>query len=367
MNQTNSKINVPPLVIPTITLAAIFIALLAMRATNAILAPILLSFVLAITTTPLLDWFIKKGAPSWLALILTIGLIVVFLVAIVWLVGRSVQNFSESISAYQQRFTEIEKALGGFLANLGVDVNNLGADQQTSPQGLLQLAANFVGGIVSGLSNFGLIILTVIFFLVEALAMPRKVQNVAPKSDLGVQRFFQLNKELREYMAINAALGLFTAVVNVILLLIMGIEFAVLWGIFSFFLSFVPNVGFIISVIPPALMALLQFGPREMLIVIVAYIVINFLSDNVIKPRFIEKGVNISMLVTFLSLILWGWVLGPIGAILAVPMAIIVQAVLDSQKETRWLAYMMGSGSEPFQLEAEPSQDDQEVLGQAVP
>jgi predicted PurR-regulated permease PerM len=231
---------------------------------------------------------------------------------------------------------------------------------------LLQLAASFVGGIVSGLSNFGLIILTTIFFLVEALAMPRKVESVAQESSSGLRQFLQLNKVLREYMAINAGVGLLAAVINIILLFIMGIEFAVLWGILSFFLSFVPNVGFIISVIPPALMALLQYGPREMLIVIVAYIVINFLVDNVIKPRFIETGVNISVLQTFLALILWGWVLGPIGAILAVPMAIIIQAVLNSRPETRWLGYMMGSGSEPFNPEAEPGQDDQDKVTQAA-
>lgn len=353
----NSRTSVPPLVIALVALAALFIVLLAMRATNAILAPILLAFVLAITTTPLLDWFIKKGAPSWLALILTILLIVIFILGLVLLVSNSVQNFSESVLKYQQRFTEIERALGGFLANLGVDRNDLGVDRATSPEGLLQLAASFVGGIVSGLSNFGLIIVTTIFFLVEALAMPRKVHSVAQESSPGVRQFLQLNQELRQYMAINAGVGILAAVINVILLFIMGIEFAVLWGILSFFLSFVPNIGFILSVIPPALMALLQYGPREMLIVIVAYIVINFLVDNVIKPRFIEKGVNISMLQTFLSLILWGWVLGPIGAILAVPMAIIIQAVLNSRPETRWLGYMMGSGSEPFNPKAGPDED----------
>jgi predicted PurR-regulated permease PerM len=100
-------------------------------------------------------------------------------------------------------------------------------------------------------------------------------------------------------------------------------------------------------------MALIQFGVTEMVIVIVAYIGINFLVDNVIKPRFIEEGLNISVAVTFLSLIVWGWVLGPIGAILAVPMAMIVQAILDSREETRWMAYLMGSGSEPFEQEAE--------------
>jgi predicted PurR-regulated permease PerM len=105
-------------------------------------------------------------------------------------------------------------------------------------------------------------------------------------------------------------------------------------------------------------MALIQFGLPQMLIVVVLYIVINFVVDNVIKPRFIEEGVNISVLMTFLSLVLWGWVLGPIGAILAVPMAIIVQAILASREETRWLAYMMGSGKEPFESGVEPDQEE---------
>jgi predicted PurR-regulated permease PerM len=305
----------------------------------------------------------KKGAPAWLALILTIGMDVVVILALVWLVGSSVQDFGESVSEYEARLTEIEQALGGRLANLGVDVESLAADQLTAPEELLGVAAGFAGGIVSGLSNWGLIILANVFFLVEATIMPRKIQSVTGEGDPDVQRVLRLNQDLRQYMVINAGVGALAAVFNVIFLTIMGVEFAILWGVLSFFFSFVPNIGFIISVIPPAIMALLQFGVTEMLIVIVVYVVINFLVDNVIKPRFIQEGLNISATVTFLSLILWGWVLGPIGAILAVPMAIIVQAIFGSREETRWLAYLMGSGSEPFEPEEEP---DQNGLEEAV-
>jgi predicted PurR-regulated permease PerM len=335
-----------------VTLAAIFVLLLSMRATNEILAPLILSFVLAVTVSPLQDWFIRKGAPSWLALVLTIVLVVGFILTVVWLVGRSVENFSETIGTYQDRLDAIGRSFGGFLNSLDFDANDLSGDDSSVPRTLLQLVVSFLAGLVSGISNLGLILLTAVFFLVEALAMPRKVNNVAPKSEAGVQRFFRFNEALREYMVINAAVGLLAALINVGLLALIGVEFAVLWGVLSFFLSFVPNVGFIISVIPPAIMALIQFGPREMLIVIVAYIVINFLVDNVVKPQFIEKGVNISVTVTFLALLVWGWVLGPIGAILAVPLAMIVQAILDSRPETRWMAYLMGSGDEPFDPEA---------------
>jgi predicted PurR-regulated permease PerM len=334
-----------------------------MRTASDILSPILLAFILAITSTPFLYWFMKKGAPAWLALILTIGMDVVVILALVWLVGSSVQDFGESVSEYEARLTEIEQALGGRLANLGVDVESLAADQLTAPEELLGVAAGFAGGIVSGLSNWGLIILANVFFLVEATIMPRKIQSVTGEGDPDVQRVLRLNQDLRQYMVINAGVGALAAVFNVIFLTIMGVEFAILWGVLSFFFSFVPNIGFIISVIPPAIMALLQFGVTEMLIVIVVYVVINFLVDNVIKPRFIQEGLNISATVTFLSLILWGWVLGPIGAILAVPMAIIVQAIFGSREETRWLAYLMGSGSEPFEPEEEP---DQNGLEEAV-
>jgi predicted PurR-regulated permease PerM len=205
--------------------------------------------------------------------------------------------------------------------------------------------------------------LTSVFFLVEATIMPRKVRSVAEESDPDVRRGIRFTQDIRQYMTINAGVGLLAAVINVILLAIIGVDFALLWGVLSFFMSFIPSVGFFISVIPPAIMALIQFGVTEMLIVIVAYIGINFLVDNVIKPRFIEEGLNISAAVTFVSLIVWSWVLGPIGAILAVPMAMIVQAILDSREETRWMAYMMGSGSEPFKPKAE---QDQIVLNEGM-
>jgi predicted PurR-regulated permease PerM len=337
--------------------AGIAILLFAMREASDIIAPILLAFILAICTTPFLNWFVKKGIPGWLALVITIGIDVLVLVGLVWLISRSVQDFSNTVSQYDQRFAEIEQSLSGVLDNLGVDPDELAPDESTSTRSLLEFVAGFVGGIVSGISNWGLIVMTGIFILVEALSMPRKIQNLKVEDDPDINRILHLNQGLRQYMVINAGVGALAAVINTIFLSILGIEFAVLWGVLSFFFSFVPNIGFIISVIPPAIMALIQFGWERMLIVIAAYIIINFIVDSVIKPRFIQEGVNISVAVTFVSLVVWGWVLGPIGAILAVPMSIIVQAILNSRKETRWLAYMMGSGDEPFNPDKEFDDD----------
>jgi predicted PurR-regulated permease PerM len=351
----NSKTSAPPLVNGLVTFAALAIILLAMQAASDILAPLILAFVLAICTTPFLNWLTKRGLSGGLALIIVIVFDVIILLGLVWLIGRSVQDFTSTISQYEQRFAEIEQSLSGVLGNLGVNPEDLAESPElTDTKELLGTVAEFVGGIASGISNWVLIIMAGVFFLVEALIMPKKVESIESTvqgEDRDIPRILNLTKGLRQYMVINAGVGALAGVLNTILLFVMGVEFAVLWGILSFFFSFVPNIGFLISVIPPAFLALVQFGFTEMLIVVGAYIVINFLVDNVIKPRFIEEGVNISASVTFLSLVIWGWVLGPIGAILAVPMSIIMQAVLASRDETRWLAYLMGSGQEPYNPE----------------
>lgn len=167
-------------------------------------------------------------------------------------------------------------------------------------------------GIVSGVANWGVILLTSIFFLVEATAIPRKVKSITDEGDPAVLRIVRLTRDLRQYVAIEAGVDFLTAVVNVILLVAIGVDFALLWGVLAFFLSFVPAVGIFIAIVPPALMALIQFGVPQMLIVIVGYIIISFVAVNHIKPRFVQKTVNISVLVTFLSLILWGWVRSPL-------------------------------------------------------
>jgi predicted PurR-regulated permease PerM len=220
-----------------------------------------------------------------------------------------------------------------------------------------------VSGLASGLSNWGLIVIVGVFFLVEATIMPKKVESITKgEPDPTVTGFVNLFGGLREYMIINAGVGALAAVLNTILLAVVGVEGAVLWGVLSFFLSFIPSIGFLISVIPPAIMALVQFGWQTALIVVALYIIINFVVDNVIKPKFIQEGVNISASVTFVSLTVWAWVLGPIGAILAVPMAIIIQAVFANREETRWMAYLMGSGEDPYDEEEEPDEGASEAV-----
>jgi predicted PurR-regulated permease PerM len=145
-----------------------------------------------------------------------------------------VQDFSEKLPTYEARIDEIESTLGGSLKNLGVDVDSLASDPMVDPEKLLGLVGGFAGGIVSSLSNWGLILMTTVFFMLEATIMPLKVHSVAEEGDPDVQRSIRFNQDVRQYMTINAGVGLLAAVFNVILLSIMGVDFAILWAVLSF-------------------------------------------------------------------------------------------------------------------------------------
>ena len=149
---------------------------------------------------------------------------------------------------------------------------------------------------------------------------------------------------------INALFGLGAAILNTIVLLSLGVDFAFLWGVLSFLLSFVPNIGFIIALVPPTVLALIEFGFTRAAIVLGGYILINFVSDNVIKPKFVGETIGLSPLVVVISLFFWAWLLGPLGALVAVPLSIAVKFVLEAFDDSKWLARLM---SEHVPLPAE--------------
>lgn len=143
-------------------------------------------------------------------------------------------------------------------------------------------------------------------------------------------------------MAIKTWMSLATGIAVFILLAIVGVNYAVLWGLLTFFLNYVPNIGSIIAAIPAVLLALIQLGFVKSVIVAAGFVVINLLMGNVIEPRFMGRGLGLSTLVVFLSLIFWGWVLGPVGMLLSVPLTMTAKIALDSREETRWLAILLG-------------------------
>ncbi len=308
---------------PLVTLAAAMIIIGGMHFAAPIVNLILLSFLLAMSVTPLMEWVIRKGISPGLAVTITILAVVFGGLALAALMGVSISRMIDELPAYQPRLVEIKDSFTAFLAGVGIDATALFSSNRLEPQRLMQLATKLLSAGLGMVSMSLVIILIVVFILIEAAAHLGKLQR--GEEDKGaMSRYFTFGKDVRKYVAIVSLTGLIVGVCNTILLLVLGVDFPVMWGVLSFLLNFVPSIGFLISLLPPALLALLEFGWSKALIVVIGFFLFNSISENIVKPRFMQKGLEVSFLVIVLSLVVWTWALGPMGTILGVPLTMVL-------------------------------------------
>jgi predicted PurR-regulated permease PerM len=219
---------------------------------------------------------------------------------------------------------------------------------QISLASVAELAADILAGLAATFSNLLFLLFVIAFMAIDAAGFASRLSSIRRLRPQVVGALNRFVNGSRRYLAVATVFGLIVAIVDVAFLWLVGVPLALLWGLLAFITNYIPNVGFVIGVIPPALLALLEGGPRLMIIVIVAYSVINFVIQSIIQPKFVSDAVNISMTVTFLSLVFWTFVIGPIGAILAVPLTLLVKALLlDVDPSTRWMSSLLEGGPAP--------------------
>ncbi len=317
---------------PLITLAAAMIIIAGMHFAAPIVNLILLSFLLAMSVTPLMEWVIRKGLSPGLAVTITILAVVFGGLALAMLVGVSISRMIDQLPAYQPRLVEVKNSLMAFLNGVGIDATALFSSDRLEPQRLMQLATKLLSAGLGMVSMSLVIILIVVFILIEAAGYLGKLQR-GEEAKSAMSRYFTFGKDVRKYVAIVSLTGLIVGVCNTILLIVLGVDFPVMWGVLSFLLNFVPSIGFIISLLPPALLALLEFGWTKALIVVVGFFLFNSVSENVVKPRFMQKGLEVSFLLIVLSLVVWTWALGPMGTILGVPLTMVLHRMYREYAE----------------------------------
>ncbi len=318
-----------------------------MRVAAPVIGPVLIALLMTIAWSPGSLWLRNRGWHPTLAALTGILLGIVFIALIVLLVWSSALQLQDNLPEYQDRVSALRDSVTSLLARLPVDSSRILSTDALQPGAIMERALKLVGGITSTAGGFSLLILIMAFMMIESVRYPQKLFDATESSSDAsddestasqVDRFV---KSMRSYIVLNTVFGLMAAVANTLLLLALGVDFALLWGVLSFLLSFLPNIGFVLALVPPALLALLQFGVARATIVLVGFIVINTLVDNVIKPRFVGESLDLSPAVVVLSLVFWGWLLGPVGALLAVPLSIAVKFLFESFDDVRWLAYLM--------------------------
>jgi len=327
-----------------ISAAAVIILIFGMQAAKVLLVPFLLAIFLALITVRPMLWMQKRGVPSVAGALIIVTAMMLLLVIVGAIVGSSVAEFTAALPTYQERLDLLVQKTITFVAeriNGDFSVQNLG--ERLDPGWAMGLAASILNGVGDVLTNVFLIFFTMVFILLEASTIPTKISAAFGRGADEFERPRIFLDNLGRYLGIKTIVSIATGLLIGILTWSIGLDFPLLWGMLAFLLNYVPNIGSIIAAVPAVLMAALQLGAGAAMLTAFSFLGVNMLFGNIIEPRLMGHGVGISPLVVFISLVFWGWVFGPVGMLLSVPLTMALKMALESDERTRWIALFLGS------------------------
>jgi AI-2 transport protein TqsA len=325
-----------------LALAATVVVFVGMRLAAPIFNPILFAVVLALLFSPIYAWLIRHRIPTPLALvIMLVGLSVLFL-GLSLLLGVSIARFSGEIGSYTSKLSGQLDEIQNLTKSLGVTTADL--HKALSPSALTGAIGTILSGVADFLSDLFLILVIVLFLLAEGPAMMNRLRASTGPEHPQVARLAVFGRNVVRQLGLRAIVNLVTAAGVVVLLLVLRVDFPLMWGILAFFLSFIPWIGLPLAVAPAVVLALAEHGLTSAVLVIVGVIVINVLAENALSPMLMGRGLSISPTILFIGFLFWAWLLGGPGAFLAAPLTIFLVLMLDTFPETRWLASVMGMG-----------------------
>jgi len=333
--------------------AAAVVALAGMRAAAGILGPVFLALMLTVTASPLSDWLRRRGAPAWAAVTATVATTYFIVIALAAAVAVSVSQLVTLLPTYANQFDDLRSDLSAALGRLGADPKAIeDALSGVDPGTILDAAGWLLGGVAGALSDALFLLALLLFMGLDAGRYPARLLSAARQRPQIVAALRSFAHGTRQYLLVSTIFGLIVAVIDTLVLWGLGVPLPLLWGLLAFITNYIPNVGFIIGLVPPALLGLLEGGPQLMLIVIALYCVINVVIQSIIQPKFVGDAVGLSTTLSFLSLVFWAFVIGPLGALLAIPLSLLLKAMLiDIDPTSQWISGLISGGPTPEELE----------------
>ena len=316
-----------------------------LRGVSDLVGPVFLALMLTVTVSPATGWMRRHGAPAWLAMSATIATVYLVLFALGGALVVSAARLADLMPSYQDQFTSLRADLIRWLGALGISEQHVrdalaGAD----PSSAAHLVSALVGGFASLLSNTVFVLAVLLFMCMDAVHFPARLLATVTERPFVVDALLSFARGTRRYLLVCTIFGLVVATFDTLLLWALGIPLPLLWGL----LYYIPNIGFILGVVPPALLGLLQGGVHLMTAVVVLYCAVNFVIQSVIQPKIVGDAVGLSAAVSFLALVFWGWVLGALGALLAIPLTLPAKGLLvDVDPDSRWLNALLAGGPPP--------------------
>ncbi|KGQ71302.1 membrane protein [Chelonobacter oris] len=331
--------------------AGVVIILAGVKAAADIITPLLLALFIAIACSPLVRKMVNYKIPQWLAITLLLCLIFTLFSVFATLVGASVNEFSASLPQYKLLLSEKVSWLTALADryNVSLLIPQQRIVENLNPNTLMNFMSNILGQLSGMLSNIFILFLIVVFMLLEIPLAKRKLTylaNTQPKDEqieLKSEVYRVIDSVIR-YLSIKTLISMCTGISIYLILTLLDVQYAVLWGSVAFLMNYIPNIGSILAAIPVVIQAFILNGVGEGIAVIVAYFVVNTVFGNIVEPKVMGKHLGLSTLVVFISLIFWGWLLGTVGMFLSVPLTMATKIALEASPSTEKFAYLLGSG-----------------------
>ncbi|GIX30884.1 MAG: membrane protein [Porticoccaceae bacterium] len=335
--------NQPSSAVQFLLASASFVVVVAgLKAAQPMVVPFLVAVFIALICSPPLLWLKGKGVPGWAAVSLLLLAILAAGTLVAVVAGSSIDDFRRDLPDYQRRLLALFQQSLAALRSRGLELDPRAVQEAFNPGLAMQLAGATLTSLGNLMADALLILLTVAFILAEEVGLARKLAVLRGDSDPLVAALQGFAASVNRYLALKTLTSLLTGVALYLWLALLGVDYAGLWGLLAFLLNFIPTVGSILAAIPPVLLALVQLGPWPALWTGLGYLAVNMVVGNLLEPRLMGRGLDLSPLVVFLSLVFWGWVLGPMGMLLSVPLTILLKLALEQHPQTRWLGVLLG-------------------------
>lgn len=336
--------------------AGIVVVIAGLKASADLMIPVIFALFLALLCIPPMRRLQAHGVPGWLSIVIVVFAATLLVLLVAAVIGQSITQFQDALPYYRERLDTIVRDAITWLNAKGVNVEADEIVSKIDTGSIMQLVGDTASSLLATLSNLLLILLTMVFMLLEAHAFPAKLRRALGRPDADLTDFSLAAERVQKYLAIKAWVSLATGACASLLCFALGVDFPLFWGLIAFLFNFVPNIGSIIAAVPVALLALIQLGLTEALFVAAGYFAINMVIGNFLEPRVMGRQLGLSTLVVFLSMLFWGWVWGPVGMLLSVPLTVIVKIALEHSVDFKWVAVLLGPSDE--HLPADESQSE---------
>ncbi len=340
-----------------LAIACLFVIIGGLRAAGNFLVPIILAFFLTALNMPFIQWQSKRGVPHLVAVILTVLVNVSLIGLLVALTVNATMDFLPKAPFYVDQIRANIEVWGTriFETSILPDSDQLKEGKENFSEMLRQMTAQFtyelpsanqvMEAVMSLMGTVFFVFIIMIFMMQESLLMKLRLDDVRKASGPDLNYLGQISKDIQRYLHIKTGVSLVTGALAWLMTMAFGLEFPLLWGVLAFVLNYIPSIGSMIAAIPPCLLALWQLGTVPAALIGLGYLSINMALGNVIEPMLLGRRFGISTLVVVLSALFWGWVWGPVGMFVAIPLTMLIKVILDNSDDLRWLSVAMGKSS----------------------